>query len=88
MKVTPMKDKVLVKPKEAEEKTKGGIYIPESAKEKTQEGDIIAVGECKEYPLLKVGCKVIYEKYGGTEIKMDGKEYMILNAKDVLAVVD
>lgn len=86
MKITPMKDKVLVKPKETEEKTKGGIYIPETAKEKTQEGEVIAVGECKEYS-LKVGDKIIYEKYGGTEVKIENTDYILLNAKDVLAII-
>ena len=86
MNVKPMKDKVLITSKEAEEKTKGGIYIPDTAKEKTQEGTVVAVGESKDHN-LKVGDTVIYEKYGGTEVKIDNQDYIILNAKDILAVL-
>ena len=91
-KLQPLADRVLVKPIEKEEKTKSGIYIPDTAKEKPQEGEAMAVGpgklddNGKRIPLdLKVGDKVIYAKYGGTEIKIDDVEMMILRESDILA---
>jgi chaperonin GroES len=91
-KLQPLADRVLVKPMEKEEKTKSGIYLPDTAKEKPQEGEIIAVGPGKlndegtRIPMdLKVGDKVIYAKYGGTEIKIDDVEMMILRESDILA---
>ena len=91
-KLQPLGDRVLVKPTEKEEKTKSGIYLPDTAKEKPQEGEIIAVGPGKfdetgkRIPMdLKVGDKVIYAKYGGTEIKIDDEELMILRESDILA---
>ncbi|OGN96082.1 MAG: co-chaperone GroES [Chloroflexi bacterium RBG_13_51_18] len=91
-KLQPLADRVLVKPMEKEEKTKSGIYLPDTAKEKPQEGEIVAVGpgkmtdEGKRIPMdLKVGDKVIYAKYGGTEIKVDDEEMMILRESDILA---
>jgi chaperonin GroES len=91
-KLHPLADRVLVKPIEKEEKTKSGIYIPDTAKEKPQEGEIIAVGPGKlsddgnRIPMdLKVGDRVIYAKYGGTEIKVDDEEMMILRESDILA---
>ena len=91
-KLQPLADRVLVKPMEKEEKTKSGIYLPDTAKEKPQEGEIIAVGpgklndEGQRIPMdLKVGDKVIYAKYGGTEIKVDDVEMMILRESDILA---
>jgi chaperonin GroES len=91
-KLQPLADRVLVKPMEKEEKTKSGIYIPDTAKEKPQEGEIIAVGpgkmtdDGKRIPMdLKVGDRVIYAKYGGTEIKIDDEEMMILRESDILA---
>ena len=86
MNIKPLKERVLVERKPQEEKTAGGIYIPDTAKEKMQEGTIVAVGpEVKD---LKAGDKVLFENYSGTEIERDGKEYLILNLKDVLAVMD
>jgi chaperonin GroES len=92
IKLQPLADRVLVKPMEKEEKTKSGIYLPDTAKEKPQEGEIMAVGpgkmtdEGKRIPMdLKVGDRVIYAKYGGTEIKVDDKELMILREADILA---
>jgi chaperonin GroES len=92
IKLQPLADRVLVKPMEKEEKTKSGIYLPDTAKEKPQEGEIMAVGpgkmtdEGKRIPMdLKVGDRVIYAKYGGTEIKVDDKELMILRESDILA---
>ncbi|MDD5338855.1 MAG: co-chaperone GroES [Dehalococcoidales bacterium] len=91
-KLQPLADRVLVKPMEKEEKTKSGIYLPDTAKEKPQEGEVIAVGpgrvdeSGKRIPMeLKVGDKVIYAKYGGTEIKVDDVEMMILRESDILA---
>ena len=92
VKLQPLADRVLVKPMEKEEKTKSGIYLPDTAKEKPQEGEIMAVGpgkmtdEGKRIPMdLKVGDRVIYAKYGGTEIKVDDEELMILRESDILA---
>jgi len=91
-KLQPLADRVLVKPMEKEEKTKSGIYLPDTAKEKPQEGEVVAVGpgkmtdDGKRIPLdLKVGDRVIYAKYGGTEIKIDDEEMMILRESDILA---
>jgi chaperonin GroES len=91
-KLQPLADRVLVKPTEKEEKTKSGIYLPDTAKEKPQEGEVIAVGPGridetgKRIPMdLKVGDRVIYAKYGGTEIKVDDEEMMILRESDILA---
>ena len=91
-KLQPMADRVLVKPMEKEEKTKSGIYIPDTAKEKPQEGEVMAVGpgkltdDGKRIAMdLKVGDTVIYAKYGGTEIKVDDDELMILRESDILA---
>ena len=89
----PLSDKVLVKPSEAETQTSGGIYIPDSAKQKPQEGEVMAVGRGRfedghRVPMdIVVGDSVIYSKYGGTEVKVDGEEYLILSARDVLAVI-
>jgi chaperonin GroES len=89
MKIRPLADRVLVEPAEAEEKTASGLYIPDTAKEKPQRGKIIAVGSGKkDEPMeLKVGDEVLYGKYAGTEISVDGKEYMMMRQSDVLAVV-
>ena len=91
-KLQPLADRVLVKPIEKEEKTKSGIYLPDTAKEKPQEGEIIAVGPGKmtddgtRIPMdFKVGDRVIYAKYGGTEIKVDDVELIILRESDILA---
>ena len=91
-KLQPLADRVLVKPIEKEEKTKSGIYIPDTAKEKPQEGKVLAVGpgkmsdDGKLIPMnLKVGDTVIYSKYGGTEIKVDDDELIILRESDILA---
>lgn len=93
MKLRPLGDRVVVKPGEKEEKTKSGIVLPDTAKEKPQEGEVVAVGSGKyedgqKIPLeVKVGDKVIYSKYGGTEVKVDGEEYLILSERDILAIV-
>ena len=91
-KLHPLADRVLVKPIEKEEKTKSGIYLPDTAKEKPQEGEVLAVGpgkmsdDGKRIPLdVKVGDTVLYAKYGGTEIKLDGEDLIILRESDILA---
>ena len=91
-KVQPLADRVVVKPIEREEKTKSGIYLPDTAKEKPQEGEVVAVGPGKIDDTgkrigmdLKVGDRVIYAKYGGTEIKVDDVEMIILRESDILA---
>ena len=89
----PLEDRIAVKPGEEEETTVSGIVIPDTAKEKPQEGEVVAVGpgrfeDGKRVPMdVKVGDKVIYSKYGGTEVKIEGEEYLILSARDVLAIV-
>ena len=88
----PLEDRVVVKPSEEEEMTTSGLVIPDTAKERPQEGEVIAVGpgrfeDGQRVPMdVKVGDKVIYSKYGGTEVKIDNVEYLILSARDVLAV--
>jgi chaperonin GroES len=93
-KIRPVGDRVVVKPAAKEEVTKSGIVIPDTAKEKPQEGEVIAVGSGKlldngdRVPLeLKVGDRVLYAKYGGTEFKLDGEEFLVLRESDVLAVL-
>ena len=92
--IKPLEDRILVRPEEGEETTASGIVIPDTAKEKPQEGTVLAVGVGKRsdtgelIPMdVKEGDKVIYSKYGGTEIKVDGEELLILSARDVLAIV-
>ena len=87
--IKPLADRVLVEPAAAEEKTAGGIIIPDTAKEKPQKGQIVAVGAGKkEEPLtVKVGDHVLYGKYGGTEVTLDGKEYLIMRESDIYAIV-
>ncbi|MDI6689151.1 MAG: co-chaperone GroES [Actinomycetota bacterium] len=93
MELKPLGNRVVVKPSEKEERTKSGIVLPDTAKEKPQEGKVIAVGpgeykEGKRVPMeVKVGDKVIYSKYGGTEVKIEGEEYLILREDDILAIV-
>jgi chaperonin GroES len=95
MKVRPLGDKVLVKRLEAEEKTKGGIVLPDTAKEKPKRGKIVAVGQGKLTEegtrtelQVKVGDEVIFTSYAGTEIKVNGEEFMIMDESDILAVVE
>jgi chaperonin GroES len=90
----PLEDRVVVKPIEEEtQKTPTGIIIPDTAKEKPQEGEVVAVGpgrfeEGKRIPMdVKVGDRVLYSKYGGTEVKVDGDEYLVLSARDLFAIV-
>ena len=94
--IKPLEDRIVVKPLEAEQTTASGLVIPDTAKEKPQEGEVVAVGPgrfdedgAKRIPLdIAVGDVVIYSKYGGTEVKYDGEEYLLLSARDVLAIVE
>jgi len=89
MKVKPLDDRLLIKPLEPESKTSGGIIIPDTAKEKPIMGEVVAVGTDEDLQnLIKVGDKVIFAKYGGEEITIDGKEYRIIQRSDVLAIVE
>lgn len=94
MKIKPLGDRVLVRQLEGEEKSKAGIILPDSAKEKPQEGEVLAVGEGKYIegkliPLaVKKGDKVLFSKYGGDEIKVDGEELKILQESDILAILE
>ena len=92
--IKPLEDRIVVKPLDAEQTTASGLVIPDTAKEKPQEGEVLAVGPGRiddkgnRVPLdVQVGDRVIYSKYGGTEIKHGGEEYLILSARDVLAIV-
>jgi chaperonin GroES len=94
--IRPLEDRIVVQPGEGEQVTASGIVIPDTAKEKPQEGTVLAVGEGrwddegkKRIPLdVKVGDTVLYSKYGGTEVKYNGEEYLILSGRDVLAILD
>ncbi|AFL97755.1 co-chaperone GroES [Ornithobacterium rhinotracheale] len=87
--IKPLADRVVIEPAPAETKTASGIIIPDSAKEKPQEGVVVAVGTGKkDEPLtVKVGDKVLYGKYAGTELKLEGKDYLIMREADILAIV-
>ncbi len=94
--IKPLEDRIVVKPLDAEQTTASGLVIPDTAKEKPQEGEVIAVGPGrfddegeKRIPLdVNVGNTVLFSKYGGTEVKYNGEEYLILSARDVLAVIE
>jgi len=88
MTVKPLQDRVLIKVMEAETKTASGIYIPDTAQEKTQTGSVIAVGDDKESITVKVGDKVMYDKYAGTAIKINDVDHLIVKSPDILAIVD
>lgn len=94
MKLKPLSDRVVLKQLDAQEKTKGGIILTSSAKEKPQEAEIVAVGDGaivdgKLVPMqVKVGDKVIYSKYAGTEVKIDGEEFIIVRESDILSIVE
>lgn len=95
VKIKPLEDRIVVKALEAEQTTASGLVIPDTAKEKPQEGEVIAVGPGRTADNgsrveldIKVGDTVVYSKYGGTEVKYGGEDYLILNARDVLASVE
>ena len=95
MKIRPLQDRIIVKRVEEEEKTKGGIIIPDTAKEKPMEGKVVAVGKGKVmddgklHPVdVKVGDRILFGKYAGTEVKIDGEEHLILREDDILGVIE
>ena len=95
MKIRPLQDRIIVKRVKEEEKTKGGIIIPETAKEKPSEGEIVAVGKGKTLengtvlPLdVKVGDRILFSRYGGTEVKIEGEEHLIMREDDILGVIE
>jgi chaperonin GroES len=95
MKIRPLQDRIIVKRVEEEEKTKGGIIIPDSAKEKPMEGKVISVGkgklmeDGKVHPVdVKAGDRVLFGKYAGTEVKIDGEEHLIMREDDILGVIE
>ncbi len=89
LKIRPLSDRVLVEPQAAETKTASGILIPDSAKEKPQQGKVVAVGKGKKDHdmTVKVGDVVLYGKYSGSELKFDGKDYLIMREDDILAII-
>ncbi len=89
LKIQPLSDRVLVQPQEAETKTASGIYIPDSAKEKPQQGKVVAVGKGnKDHDMtVKVGDIVLYGKYSGSELKYGGNDYLIMREEDILAII-
>ncbi len=95
MKIRPLQDRIIVKRVEEEEKTKGGIIIPDTAKEKPMEGKVVAVGKGKVmddgklHPVdVKVGDRILFGKYAGTEVKIDGEEHLIMREDDILGVIE
>jgi chaperonin GroES len=95
VKIRPLNDRIVVERLEAEDKTEGGIYLPDAAKEKPKTGKVVAVGQGKlldtgerSKPALKKGDKIIFESYAGSEVKVDGKEYLIMREDDVLAIIE
>ena len=94
IKLTPLEDKIIVKQAEAQTQTASGLYIPDNAKEKPQQGEVLAVGpgrrddKGERIPMdVKVGDKVLYSKYGGTEVHYQGEDYLIVGARDILAIL-
>ena len=88
MKVKPLADRVMVKLETNEAKTAGGIIIPDTAQEKTQQGVVVEVGDDKDVIKVKAGQKVMYDKYAGTQVKVNGEEHLILKMSDIIAVVE
>ncbi|MDR3116140.1 MAG: co-chaperone GroES [Treponema sp.] len=88
MKVKPLADRVIVKLEKNEAKTAGGIIIPDTAQEKTQTGVVVEIGDDSEVIKVKPGQKVLYDKYAGTQIKIDGVEHLILKMADIIAVIE
>ncbi|TVQ23452.1 MAG: co-chaperone GroES [Spirochaetaceae bacterium] len=88
MKVKPIGDRVLLSVQQVEEKTSSGLFIPQTAQEKTQTGTIVAVGDDKEVITVKKGDKVMYDKYAGTSIEIDGKDHLIIKMQDIIATIE
>ena len=87
MKIQPLGDRVLLKTEKEEEKTKSGLFIPETAQEKTQTGVVVAIGDDKDVIKVKAGDKVMYDKYAGTNIKIDGVDHLVVKMDDIIAIV-
>lgn len=87
MKIRPLADRVLLKPEQAEEKTASGLFIPQTAQEKTQVAFVKAIGDDEDIK-VKVGDKVMHDKYAGTQLKIDGEDYLIVSNSDIIAVVE
>ena len=88
MKIKPLENKILIKTEETGTRTKGGIFIPDSAKEKTQIGVVEEIGNIKDHSYIKKGDKILYKKYSGEELKIDDKDYLILEVSNILAIVE
>jgi chaperonin GroES len=88
MKVKPLADRVMVKLEKNEAKTAGGIIIPDTAQEKTQSGVVVEVGDDKDVIKVRAGQKVMYDKYAGTQVKIDGVDHLILKMSDIIAVIE
>jgi len=88
MKLRPLQDRILLKPELSESKTASGIIIPDTVQEKTQKAEVVAIGDDKEKIKVSVGQRVIYDKYAGNQVKIDGVEYLIVKAADVIAVIE
>ena len=90
IKLTPLEDKIIVKQAEAQTQTASGLYIPDNAKEKPQQGEVLAVGPGRrddKGERIPIGDKVLYSKYGGTEVRYEGEDYLIVGARDILAIL-
>ncbi len=88
MKIKPLGDRVLVKSEETEEKTAGGIFIPQTAQEKTQTGIVVEVGDDKDVIKVKKGDKIMYDKYAGTTVTIEGKDHLIMRMDDILVIIE
>ena len=88
MKIRPLADRVLIKIEEAETQTASGLFIPQTAQEKTQQGVVITIGDDTDLITVKVGDKVMYDKYAGTPVKLDGEEHLILQMQDIIAIIE
>jgi chaperonin GroES len=88
MKIRPLQDRIIVKRVEEEEKTKGGIIIPDSAKEKPMEGEVMLDNGTKSTPEVKVGDRILFSKYAGTEVKIEGEEHLIMREDDILGIIE
>lgn len=88
MKIKPLSDRVLIKTEAAEEKTAGGLFIPQTAQEKTQTGTVIEIGDDKDIIKVKKGQKVMYDKYAGTTISIDNEDHLLLRFSDILAIIE
>jgi len=88
MKIKPLSDRVLIKTEEAEEKTAGGLFIPQTAQEKTQTGTVVEIGDDKDIIKVKKGQKVMYDKYAGTTVSIDNEDHLLLRFSDILAIIE